>query len=147
MGNAAAVITISVGSTNSTSALTLQAGTGATGLKLSAAGNVQMVPATSSTASPTASVTMNNRVGVATFTGFSTAAAGTQAFTVSNSTVLTTSGIIVTVQNLNASTNNAQMSLVGITQSAGQFIVNTKNNGSGALGAGDNVLITFWVIS
>jgi len=127
--------------------LTLQAGTGATGLKLSAAGNVQVVPATGSSASPTASITMNNRVGTATFTGFTTASAGTQAYTITNSTVLATSGIYCTVTNLNASTNGAQIGIQGITQAAGSFIVNTKNNGAGALGAGDNVLITFWVIS
>lgn len=136
-----------VGSTNSTSALTLQAGTGATGLKLSAAGNVQMVPATDSQASPSATSTINNRVGVATFTGFTTAAAGTQDFTIANNTVLATSGVMVHVANLNASTNGAQMSLVGVTQAASSLIVHTKNNGGGALGAGDNVLITFWVIS
>jgi hypothetical protein len=90
---------------------------------------------------------MNNRVGVATFTGFTTASAGTQAFTITNSTVLTTSGVQVMVSNLNASGNGAQMGIQGITQAAGSIVVNTKNNGGGALGAGDNVLITFWIIS
>src|SRR6185369_899398 len=140
IGNGAAANTVTVGSTSSTSSLTLQAGTGATGLKLNAAGNVQMVPATSSTASPTASVTMNNRVGVATFTGFTTASGSTQSFTITNSTILTTSGVIVTVANLNASAAGAEMTLLGVTQAAGSIIVNTKNNGGGALGAGDNVL-------
>jgi hypothetical protein len=90
---------------------------------------------------------MNNRVGVATFTGFTTASAATQDFTITNSTVLATSGILCVVSNLNASTNNAQMGLLGVTVAAGSFIVHTKNNGASALGAGDNVLITFWVIS
>lgn len=138
---------VTIGTTTASGQLILQAGSGATGLKLNAAGNVQMVPATDSQASPSAASTVNNRVGVVTFTGFTTAAAGTQDFTITNSTVLTSSGIHVTVANLNASTNGAQMSLVGVTQAAGSFVVHTKNNGGGALGAGDNVLITFWVIS
>jgi hypothetical protein len=60
---------------------------------------------------------------------------------------LTTSGIMVSIANLNASTNAAVMSIVGVTQSAGQIVVHTKNNGAGALGAGDNVIITAWIIS
>ena len=55
--------------------------------------------------------------------------------------------VMLTIANLNASTNNAQMSILGVTQAAGSLIVHTKNNGSGALGSGDNVLITGWVIS
>jgi hypothetical protein len=127
--------------------LTLQAGTGATGLKLSAAGNVQMVPATDTQASPSAASTVNNRVGCITFTGFTTASAATQDFTITNSTVLTTSCVLVTVTNLVASGNDAKMSLVGVKQAAGSIVINTKNNGTQALGAGDNVLINFWILS
>ena len=147
IGDGAAAHVGVIGSTTASAALTLQAGSGTTGLKFSAAGNVQMVPGTQSVASPTASVTMNNRVGCATFTGFSTAAGGTQAFTISNTTVLTTSCVLVTVSNLNGSGNGAQMGVQGVTQAANSIIVNTKNNGAGALGAGDNVLINFWILS
>jgi hypothetical protein len=139
------VRTTTIGDTTGASTLVLHSGTG--GISLSAAGDVSVVPATSSTGSPTASVTMNNRVGCATFTGFTTAAAGTQSFTITNSTVLATSSVHVTVANLNASTNGAEMSLAGVTQATGSIIVNTKNNGGGALGTGDNVLINFWIIS
>jgi len=147
LGTGAAARTITFGNSTDATSLVFNCGTGATGLKLNAAGNVQMVPATSSTASATTTAVMNNRVGVATFTGFTTASAATADFTITNSTVLTTSGILVTVANLNASTNGAEMTLIGVTQAAGSFIVHLKNNGGGSLGAGDNVLITFWVIS
>ena len=53
IGQDAAANTLVIGSTTGAAKLTLQAGTGATGLKLNAAGNVQMVPATSSTAAAT----------------------------------------------------------------------------------------------
>lgn len=139
---------ITIGGTAANSSVTIQAGSGATGIDLSAAGNVQMVPQSGSSASPTASITINNRVGVATFTGFTTAnAGGTQNYTINNSTILTTSGIFLTVTSLNPSTNGAQIEIIGTTQAAGSLIVHTANNGAGALGAGDNVLITFWVIS
>jgi hypothetical protein len=61
--------------------------------------------------------------------------------------VTTTSAVDVRVSNLNASTNNAQMGVLGVTQAANSLIIHTKNNGAGALGAGDNVLITFWIYS
>jgi hypothetical protein len=136
-----------IGSTTASASLTLQAGTGTTGLSLSAAGNVQVVPSTASTASATVTVTLNTRVLATTWTGFTTAAAGVQDFTIVSSKILTTSAIMVTISNLNASGNDARMGYVGITQSAGQIIVHTKNNGSGALGAGDNIIITVWILS
>jgi hypothetical protein len=146
IGNAAAAQTVVVGTTNTTSTTTIKGGTG--GIIITpTSGNVSMAPATSSTASATTTVTMNNRVGCATFTGFTTASGSSQSFTITNSNVLTTSCVLVTVANLNASTNGAQMSLVGVTQAAGSIVVNTKNNGSGALGTGDNVLINFWILS
>lgn len=146
IGDGAGAHVLSIGSATGAASTTIRGGTA--GIILTpTAGNISVAPAVSSTASPTATVTMNNRLGRAIFTGFTTAAAGVQAFTISNTNVTTTSGIFVTVSNLNASTNNAQMSLVGVTVAANSIIVNTKNNGPGALGAGDNVLISFWIIS
>jgi len=84
IGDGAAAHVGVIGSTTASASLTLQAGSGSTGLKLNAGGNVQMVPATSSTAG--FAVTMNNRVGAATFTGLTTASGATQAFTITNST-------------------------------------------------------------
>lgn len=104
-------------------------------------------PQTATAASPTAQVTMNARVGVATFTGFTTAdGGGQQDFTIINSYVKTTSAVLVSVANLNASANGAALTWA-TTQSNGDLFVLVTNNGLGALGAGDNVLITFWVLS
>lgn len=146
INNASGANTTILGSTHTTSATTVNAGTG--GLALSAAGAVSVVPATGGAASPAATATINSRVGVATFTGFTTAnSGGVQAYTIVNSTILATSGVFVEVTNLNVSTNGAFLTVTGIIQAAGSIIVNTANNGAGALGAGDNVLISFWVIS
>jgi hypothetical protein len=146
LGTGAAAKTVIVGSTNTTSTTTINAGSGGIVI-VPTAGNISVAPSTSTTASPTAAVTANVRLGCATFTGFTTASSGTQAFTITNSNVLTTSAVQVTVTNLNASTNGAQMGIAGVTQAAGSLIVHTINNGSGALGTGDNVLINFWVMS
>ena len=61
--------------------------------------------------------------------------------------VLTTSAVQVTVTNLNASGNGAFLTITGIIQAAGSIIVNTANNGGGALGSGDNVLVSVWVLN
>lgn len=140
---------VSVGSLTSASSLALKSGTGGMLLATGATtpGLVAVTPDTASTASATVTVTLNSRVLCTTWTGFTTASAGTQDFTLVSNKILTTSCIMVTVTNLNASTNDARMGYVGITQSAGQVIVHTKNNGAGALGAGDNVLINAWILS
>ena len=91
---------------------------------------------------------MNNRVGVATFSGFTTAALGTQDFTITNSTVTATSCMLVTISALDASGNHAVIGKRGVTQVAGSFVVHMVNNSAvGALGAGDNVLISWFVMS
>lgn len=146
IANDAAANIVTLGSTTASASLTLQAGTGATGINLNAAGNVQVVPATDSQASPSAASTLNRRVGRVLFTGFTTASAGKQAFTITNSTVLANSGIFVTVANVHNS-NDAQMTLTSVVVAAagGSFVVNTTNNGAAALDG--NVIISFWVIS
>lgn len=59
--------------------------TGGGEVSIASAGNVTMVPATATAASPTATVVINARVFKATFTGFTTAAGATQDFTITNS--------------------------------------------------------------
>ena len=146
IANGAAANVVTLGSVTGAASTTIQAGTGS--IALIAAGAVSMVPATASVASATTTVTLNSRVGVVTWTGFTTANAGaTQAFTFTNSTVLATSAIFVTVTHLNASTNGANLRLEDVTVAAGSFIVKYSNNGAGALGAGDSVLISYWVLS
>lgn len=132
------------GSTNTTSSTTIQGGSGGIAITPTA-GNVSMTPATSSGSSTTP--TLNDRFATYTVTGLTTASGSSQAFTITNSNVLTTSAILCTVANLNASTNGAEMSLVGVVPATGSVVINTKNNGGGALGSGDNVIITLWVLS
>lgn len=137
---------VNIGSVLGTSAVFIGAGSG--GIDLEAAGNVEMAPATGTAASPTATVTINSRVGSATFTGFTTAGAGgTQLFTINNLLVTTTSAIFATVTHLNASTNGALLVLIDVTQNTGHILLSVQNLGTNPLGAGDNVRINFWVIS
>lgn len=133
---------ITIGSTSAAASTTIQAGTG--GIALSAAGIVTVAAATDSHASPTATATVNANVGKATFTGFTTASAATQAFVVNCSKVVTGSeAILVTVTN-KKNVNDAQMSLVACVTEAGKFTVDTKNNGTQALDG--DVVISFWVM-
>lgn len=145
VGASVAPNTVIVGSTNGAALTQVQAGTG--GLSLNAAGNLSAQAALGNAASPTAAVTVNHRLGIATFTGFTTANAGvTQAFTINSNKILANSGIFCTVTHLNASTNGALLRIEDITQAVGSIVVTVSNNGAGALGAGDDVLITFWVV-
>ena len=108
-------------------------------------GNVAITPSIASGTG--ASQTLNARVGVVTYTGFTTASSAKQVFTIVNSNILATSFVTVSVANLNASTNGALMGIQGVTQAAGSIAIATINNGAGALGSGDNVLISFVVNS
>jgi hypothetical protein len=148
IGTGAGVKDVAIGSDHTTSLTTITAGTAgielATGAIAANAGKISMAPLTSSTASPTAAVTMGARVGRATFTGFTTASTASQAFTITNSTVIANSGIFVTVQNTSGG-NDCQMTLDSVVTAVGSFVVNTTNNGTQALDG--NVIITFWVIS
>jgi hypothetical protein len=128
---------VTIGSTGASAATTIQGSL----ITLSAGGAVRVVTANTSTSS--ASATLNARAGLAVFTGFTTAAAGTQAFTVTNSTVTASSAILVTVAN--TGTNAAYMTMQNVVPGAGSFVVNTINNGAATLNG--NVNITFWVIN
>lgn len=128
-------------------AVTIQASNAAGGVLIDANGLVAVDPDVATVASPTASSTQNFRVIRVIFSGFTTAAAASQDFTIVSSQILTTSACLVQVTNLNASTNGAVMTMDGVTQAAGSLIVHTTNNGAGALGAGDNCLVTVWVLS
>lgn len=116
--------------------------TGGGSVDISSSGFVTVVPATDTQASPSATSVLNVNVGAATFTGFTTAAAASQAFVITNSVVTTSSDLFVTVANEGA--NDAQMTITRVKRSAGAFEVTCKNNGAAALNG--NVTITFWVI-
>ncbi len=112
--------------------ITLNSGTGA----------VLMTPQTGSVAG--VSLTLNARVGVATFTGQTTGAGSNEDFTITNSSLGAGDGVFVTVSNLGS--NDADMTLEGvITQTAGTLTVHTQNNGAAALNG--DVVITFWIIN
>lgn len=116
--------------------------TGGGEITISSAGNVTMVPATATVAG--VALTINARVGVATFTGLTTAAAATETLTITNSTLGAGDGIFCTVSN--RGTNDAQMTLTRVnTQTAGTLIVQADNNGAAALNG--DLLVTFWIIN
>ena len=122
----------------------IQLSTGGGEVAISSSGFFSCVPATDTQASPTATATCNARVFKATFTGFTTASAGTQVFTISNSSHSSAGdGVLLSVAN--AGTNDAQMSIQRVNvQTAGTIAVTVKNNGAAALNG--NVVITGWVI-
>lgn len=139
-GTGANVITI--GSTTASAATTIQAGSGTTGLSLSAGGNVQMAPATNSAAG--VSLTLNARVGQATFTGQTTASGASQAFAITNSAITgTTQSVFVSADNLGS--NDAQMSITRVLLAASTITVTLKNNGAASLNG--DVHINFWVLN
>lgn len=125
-------------------AVSIRATDAAGGIVLDAGGIVSVAPDVASVASPTASSTQNFRVIRTIFTGFTTAAAASQDFTIVSSDILATSGILVQVTNFDGG-NAAVMTMDGVTQSVGQIVVHTTNNGAGALDA--NVIVTVWVLS
>ena len=117
--------------------------TGGGEITISSSGNVTMAPGTDTQASPTATATINARVFKATFTGFTTASSGTQAFTITNSTLGAGDAVILTVANRGS--NDAQMTLRRVnTQTAGTIVVNTFNSGAAALNG--DVVITGWIL-
>lgn len=137
--NAAAATAVEVGSIYTTSATTIQGGTG--GITIDAtAGDVEVVAATSSGSST--SPTLNARVGFVTITGLTTAATAKQAITIANTEVTATSVILATATN--GGTNAALMSVVGVVPASNSVVITVQNNGAAALNG--NLNITFWVL-
>lgn len=140
IGTGGAAKTVNVGSTNTTSATTIQSGSG--GIELNAtAGNVSVLTATNSSATTT--VVLSSRVGIATYTGQTTASAATLILTLTNTFVTATSAILMTVMNVGA--NDARMSIEQILPSASSVEIILINNGTQALNG--NVTIAFWVLN
>ena len=111
-----------------------------TGIKLDAEGSVDNVADTGTNAAST--LTLNKRVGIFTATGLTTAAAGTQRYTITNSKCIVTSGLMVTVSNKSAG-NDCKITMEACTPGAGSFTVDTKNNGGQAL---DSDVIISWIV-
>ena len=141
---------VTLGSLTGAASLKLQSGTGGLSLATGAttAGLVSVAPLAGTVAAGGSdTLTANSRVVVGTFTGYTTASGDPQGFKIASSLITTSSAILVTVTNLNASGNNALMTIEGVVQSTGQIAVACTNNGAGALGAGDNVLVNVWILS
>lgn len=130
---------VQVTASDAAGGIALAAGTG--GIAINAAGIVTLQPATASVAGTT--LTINANVGVATFTGLTTASAGTETLTINNSLVSATSAVFVTVSNLGA--NDAQMTLTRVLQGTGSLTIQALNNGAAALNG--NLVVSFWVIA
>jgi hypothetical protein len=128
-------------------AIQITASDAAGGVAISSNGIVSVAPDVATVASPTAASTQNFRVIRTIFTGFTTAMGASQAFTINSTDILTTSGTFVQVTNLDASTNGAYLTVDGVVQAAGSLVINCTNNGAGSLGAGDNIVVSVWVIS
>ena len=140
IASGAGVNTTVVGSTDTTSTTTIQGGTGE--VVLSAAGAVSMVPATATVAGT--SLTINARVGVATFTGQTTGAGVNVDLTITNSSLGSGDGVFCTVSN--EGSNDADITLEGcITETAGTLLLRCQNNGAAALNG--NITATFWIIN
>jgi hypothetical protein len=92
-------------------------------------------------------ITLNDRLGSVTFTGLTTASAASQTLTITNSTVETTSAILVSLSHLNASTNGALLGITDVTVALNSIALTYINTSANPLGAGDTVIVTFWVMN
>lgn len=152
INNAQAIYLHANGGTSETIDIHSDQGTGDTSVNVhsdaggitlnSGIGAVLMTPQTNSVAGT--SLTLNARVGVATFTGQTTGAGSNLDLTITNSEVTQGCGVFVTVSNIG--TNDADMTLEGvITQTAGTLTIHTQNNGAASLNG--DVIVTFWIIN
>lgn len=141
IGTGAAARTLTIGNVTGATAVNVNAGTG--GFNVTSNGITTFDVVNDSAASPTATVTIDANVGMATFTAFSTAAGASEQFTITNSLVSSASSILVSIANEGA--NDAQMTVTRIERGAGSFVVTATNNGAAALNG--DVSITFFVLS
>lgn len=116
--------------------------TGGGSVDISSAGFVTMLPVSDTQASPSDTSVLNVNVGAATFSGFTTAAAASQTFIITNSVVTTASVVFVSVCNEGA--NDAQLEITRVKRFSGSLTVTVKNVGAASLNG--NVTVSFWVI-
>jgi hypothetical protein len=127
---------------NGTSVDSIALNSPAGGILLRGAAGVTVTTALAGpTASPTANVAVVASVGQAVFTGFTTAAAASQVFTLDNGNILANSAALITVTNDGA--NDAQMTITRVKASTGHIEITVKNNGAAALNG--NVYINYWI--
>jgi len=117
--------------------------TGAAGsLQLNVAGQLGAASIQDTVASPATATDINARLGYSTWTGFTTAAAGTQVLTVNNNTVLANSAVMYSINN--EGSNDAQMWISRCQVDPGVLTFTLVNGGAAALNGDIN--ITFWVL-
>jgi len=155
LGTGAAVNTITLGGTsanviaigNTQTAGSISLGgamtTGTINIGSATSGLVTVPPVVGTVASTSHAVTINARVGYFTGTGFTTAAAASEVFTVTNSTVAATSAVLATGTNFG--TNDARMTVTRVIPAAGNVQIEIQNLGIAALNG--NLAITFWILS
>jgi len=128
-----------IGSTIGASQTVIQGGTD--GVAIISAGNVAITPGVDTQAA--AAVTINARVGVATFTGLTTGAGLTQNLTITNDEIAADSGVLVSISNLGA--NDAQCYIRRTVPAAGSMVCTMVNGGAAALNG--NVIVSFIVLA
>lgn len=139
--NTAGTTTVSLGSTGQATNVTTISGGSTGGIALSSGGAVSMVPAANNAAGTT--VVLNARVGIATYTGQTTAAGSAITLTLTNSFIAASSAVFVTLNNLG--TNDAELTVQQVKPATGSMTVIAKNNGAAALNGDIN--LTFWVLN
>lgn len=92
-------------------------------------------------ASPAATQAITSTIGSAVFTGFTTAAAASQVFVLTNAAITATSAIFVSASNLGG--NDAQMAITRVLPAVGQVSVTLVNDGAAALNG--NVTLNYWI--
>lgn len=141
IGEALTTGSIAIGRNANTNALALNAGSG--GVNINSSGIATIDALSDIVASPAVTAVINANVGYATFTGFTTAAAATEVFTITNNKVTAASSILISANNLGA--NDAQMTVTRVLPGVGTFDVTVTNFGTAALNGDIN--LTFWVLN
>ena len=107
--------------------ITLESDSG--GICFDSGGNISLTPATNSVAGT--SLTIDAKIGAATFTGLTTAVSAFETFTITNAEVSASSVLIVTISN--GGSNDARMTMARVNPAAGSFTVLSPNFGVAVL--------------
>lgn len=144
IGTGAGANVVSIGTHTANALTTIKAdstGADAAAILLDAGGFVGVTTASNSAAGTT--VVLNSRVGIATYTGQTTASGSTITLTLTNSIITATSAILLTLNNVG--TNDAELTVQQVMPGAGSATIIAKNNGAAALNG--NINVAFWVLN
>lgn len=135
---------ISIGSTTGTTAVIVEAGTGGVYIDSNSLGLISIVGHHVTAAAFAA--TNNAYVGTIVLTGQTIASTASQAITITNSFVTAANSVLLSVSNLNVSTNGAFLTILGTVQAAGSLVVHVQNNSGAALATTDSIIIGFQIL-